>query len=236
MYKKTALLLLLCIVCVGCSDPIENNSRIAFELKVTDDTNQPIPDIDVNASVYRRTATIFIPIIPSFEGVLGVGSTDNQGGATIISLEPDQTIDQIGVLINSDEQLAGTPLNEDYGVVIYQLDSIVARTTVLPDVVLKRSATLEIEIIDSPTLEGDLEYTITYPTRVQQFQFPSGEESVSNTLTDSGIPGSSDVLTFETLQNTTALFTYLITINGMAETNTIEIPINQETVQYAFEF
>lgn len=236
MRKKISLLLLLCIAYASCSDPIENNSRIAFELKVTDDTNQPIPDIGVNASVYRRTATIFIPIIPSFEGVLGVGSTDSQGGATIISLEPDQTIDQIGILINSDEQLDGTPLNEDYGVVIYQLDSIVTRTTVLPDVVLKKSATLEIEIIDSPTLEGDLEYTVTYPTRVQQFQFPSGEESISNMLTDSGTPGSSDVLTFETLQNTTALFTYFITLNGITETNTIEIPINQETVQYAFEF
>ncbi|GGG21304.1 hypothetical protein GCM10011344_22610 [Dokdonia pacifica] len=221
---------------VSCSDPIQNNSRISFDFKVINESNQPISDIGVSASALRSGVSIFIPIIPSFEGVLGVGTTDNQGEANLISLSPDETISRIGVLINSEEQSAETPLNEDYGVVIYQLDSIITRNTVLPDVVLKRSATLEIEIIDTPTLEGTLSYAITYPARVQKFQIPSGEEAISETIEGSGILESSEILVLETLQNTTALFTYFITSNGVTESDTIEIPINQETVQYAFEF
>lgn len=237
MYKKISLLLILCIAFLSCSDPIENNSRIAFELKVIDDSNQPIADIAVNASVYRGSAGIaFFPVIPSFDGILGVGSTNNQGTLTLISLEPDQTIDQIGVLINSDEQFSGSSLNEDYGVVIYQLDSLLMKTTILPDVVLKRSASLEIEIIDVPTMDGTLDYTITYATRVQQFQIPNGEESVSGTIEGSGISNPGTPITLETLQNTIAIFSYELTTSGETETNTIEIPINQETVQYAFEF
>jgi hypothetical protein len=238
MYKKTSLLLILCIAFLSCSDPIENNSRIAFELRVIDDSNQPISDIAVNASVYRGAAGIvFFPIIPSFDGILGVGNTNNQGALTLISLEPDRTIDQIGILINSDEQFSGGSLNEDYGVVIYQLDSLLTRTTVLPDVVLKRSASLEITITDVPTIDGTLEYTITYATRLQQFQFPNGEESVSGTIEESGAtnpPGTP--ITLETLQNTVAIFSYELTTGGETETNTIEIPINQEIVQYALEF
>lgn len=239
MYKKlSSLLLVLCGILISCSDPIENNSRIAFELKVTDEANQPIPDIEVNASVFRRFASTIIIFFSesSFEGVVGVGTTDAQGALTLISLEPDQTADQIGVLINSDEQFVGNPVNEDYGVVIYQLDSISTKTIVLPETILKRSASLEIEIIDVPTIEGTLEYTITYPTRIQQFQFPSGEESISETVQGSGVPATG-TFTFDTLQNTIATFTYILTsATGMVETNTIEIPINQETVQYAFEF
>ncbi|MEP0263330.1 hypothetical protein [Dokdonia sp.] len=238
MYKKISLLLILCISFLSCSDPIENNSRIAFELKVIDDANQPISDIVVNASVHRGAAgIIFFPVIPSFDGILGVGSTNDQGTLTLISLEPDQTVDQIGVLINSDEQFSGNSLNEDYGVVIYQLDSLLTKTTILPDVVLKRSASLEIAITDVPTMDGTLEYTITYATRLQQFQFPNGEESVINTIEGSGALNSSGMpITLETLQNTTAIFSYELTTGGETETNTIEIPINQETVQYAFEF
>ena len=238
MYKTKMLLwFALCCLLISCSDPIENNSRIVFELKVIDDTNQPITDVEVSTSLFRRFATAIVFSVSSFEGILGVGATDAQGDVSLISLEPDQTADRIGVLINSNEQFAGDPINQDYGVVIYQLDSIVTKTTLLPDVILKRSAILEIEIIDSPDIESTLDYTITYPTRIQQFQFPSGEEAVSDSRTGSGIPGPMGILTFETLQNTTAMFAYTLTFStGAVETNTVEIPINQEIVQYALEF
>lgn len=231
------MLLLVCSILISCSDPIENNSRIAFELKVADEANQPISNIEVSASIFRRFATAIIFSVSSFEGILGIGATDTQGEVTLISLEPDQTADRIGVLINSNEQFSGNPINEDYGVVIYQLDSISTRTTVLPDVILKRSATLEIEIIDNPDIESTLTYTITYPTRIQQFQFPAGEEMVSDSRQGSGVPEPMGVLTFETLQNTTATFAYTLTSNtGVVENNTIEIPIHEEIVNYAFEF
>jgi len=168
---------------------------------------------------------------------IGVGNTDTQGDVSLISLEPDLFLNEIAVVINGDEQFGESSINQEYGVVIYLLDSIANRTTILPDTVLKRSATLEVEIIDVPDIEGTLDYTINYPTRIQQFRFPSGEEAVSEVVQGSGVPAPTGRLTFDTLQNTIATFTYTITSStGAIETNTIEIPMNQETVQYAFEF
>ena len=237
--RKLLILFVLCCSLLSC-EVIENNSRIAFELKVTDDSNQPIPDINTNVSIFRKTNFIpFVLYIQGFKGVSGVGSTNSQGNSTLISLTPDESIDEIGVLVNSDQQFAGTPSNEDYGVVIYQLESIEdkSRIIALPDKVLKRTATLEIEIIDSPSQEGDLAYTITYPTRIQRFQFPEGESETTETIQGTGVPSSSGVLRFNTLQNTIALFNYTITSDiGVVESDTIEIPINQETVAYEFEF
>jgi len=152
-----------------------------------------------------------------------VGSTDNQGEATLISLAPNQELNQIGVLINSNEQFEGTPINEEYGVVIYLLDSTVDvnELVILPETVLKRNATLEIEIIDSPDVEGSLEYAITFPTRIQQFQFPEGESFTSDSVDGVGIPSMSKTETFDTLQNSMAVFEYTIT---------------SSVVQYVFEF
>lgn len=230
---------MLCSVFLSCSE-IEDNSRIAFQLKVVDDANQPIPDIAINSYAFRETVSIpFIILFEGFEGILGVGNTDDQGEVTLVSLEPNRELNQVGVMINTNEQFEGTPINEEYGVVIYQLDSIVDvnELIILPNTILRRNAVLEIEIIDNPSLEGELAYTITYPTRVQQFQFPEGESFTNRTTGGAGIPDFSDVLTFETLQNTTAIFEYTITSNtGDVMSNTVEIPINQETVQYVFEF
>ena len=237
--KIIGTLLLVCCSFLSCNE-LENNSRIAFDIKVIDDANQPIPDIDLNSYAFRESVFIpFILLFEGFEGILGVGSTDDQGEATLISLAPNQELNQIGVLINSNEQSEGTPINEEYGIVIYLLDSTVDvdELVILPEIVLKRSATLEIEIIDAPDVEGNLEYAITFPTRIQQFQFPEGESFTSDTVNGVGIPSSSIIETFETLQNTIALFSYTITLDsGVVESNTIEIPINQDVVQYAFEF
>ena len=242
MYKKlTLILLVLFSILLSCSE-IENNSRIAFQLKVVDDANQPIPDIAVNSYAFRETAFIpFIIVLQGFEGILGVSNTDDQGEATLISLEPSQERTQVAVVINTNtsEQFEITPINEEYGVVIYQLDSIVDfnELVILPNTILRRNAVLEFEIIDNPNLDGELAYTITYPTRVQQFQFPEGESFTSNSTNGVGVSDFSGVLTIETLQNTTVIFEYTITSdNGDVMSNTIEIPINQETVQYVFEF
>ena len=236
--KLSFLLLVLCGTLISC-DPIENNSRIAFELKITDQESQPLSDIDVNASLSNTSTSVAFFIFPSFEGfeaLIGVGSTDTQGEVSLISLEPDLLLNEIAVVINGDEEFGESSVNQDYGIVVYHLDSIANRTTILPDTVLKRNATLEVEIIDVPDIEGSLDYTITYATRIQQFRFPSGEESISEIIEGSGVPATG-TFTFDTLQNTTATFTYFLTFStGVVETNTIEIPINQETVQYAFEF
>ncbi|WP_299675239.1 hypothetical protein [uncultured Dokdonia sp.] len=240
MYKKiTSLLFIFYFLIIGC-DPIENNSRIVFNLKVTDEENQPLPDIDINASLRDTSIGVSFFIFPSFEGfegVIGVGSTDTQGEISLISLDPDLFQNEIAVVINGDEQFGMSSVNQEYGIVTYLLDSIANKATLLPDTVLKRSATLEIEIIDVLDMEGSLAYTITYSPRIQQFRFPSGEELTSDTVEGFGEPLSSEELTFETLQNTIALFSYTITLDsGVVETNTIEIPINQDIVQYAFEF
>jgi hypothetical protein len=240
MYKKIPFILLALYFSLISCDPIENNSRIAFELKITDGDSQLLSGIDVNVSL-RDTSTgvpgFILPPFIGFEALIGVGSTDTQGEVSLISLEPDLFSNEIVVVINGDEQFGESSVNQEYGIVIYQLDSIVNRTTILPDTALKRSATLEVNIIDVPNIEGNLDYSVTYATRIQQFRFPSGEESISKTTEGFGVPQSPEGLTFETLQNTTALFSYTITLDsGAVESNTIEIPINQETVQYAFEF
>ena len=242
MYKKITLIFLIIFSCLLSCTELEDNSRIAFQLKVVDDANQPIPDIAVNSYAFRETAFIpFIIVFQGFEGVLGVGNTDDQGEATLISLEPSQERTQIAVVINTNtnEQFEITPINEEYGVVVYQLDSIVDfnELVILPNTILRRNAVLEIEIIDNPNLDGELAYTITYPTRVQQFQFPEGESFTSNTINGVGVSDFSEAFTLETLQSSTAMFEYTITSsNGTVVSDIIEIPINQETVQYVFEF
>ncbi len=240
MCKKIPFILLVLYVSLISCDSIENNSRIAFELKVTDEENQPLSDIDVNASLRDTSTGVAFFIFPSFEGfeaLIGVGSTDTQGEVSLISLNPELSLNEIAVVINGDEQFGESSVNQEYGIVIYQLDSIASRTTILPNTTLKRSATLEVEIVDVPEIEGSLDYSITYATRIQQFRFPSGEESISNTIQESGLPAPTGIITLETLQNTTAIFAYSLTLSsGAVESNTIEIPINQETAQYAFEF
>jgi len=239
MNRKLIFLLYLTLgFLAGCSDPIENNSRVAFELNVVNGDDQPLQDVEVSASFFNRTSVFFvIPILAGFEGIVGVGSTNDLGELSLISLEPQPIVEQIAVLVNSNERLGGNPINEDYGVVIYQLDSLTERTTVLPTTILRRRARLELEIIDNPLLDGTLDFTLTYATPTQQFQITSGEELTEETIRFNDQQDSIELLGRDTLQNTIATFSYTITsATGTIETSTIEIPINEETVEYVFEF
>lgn len=237
MNKITNTFFIVCFTLLSCGDPIEDNRRIAFEVKVADQNNQALSDIDVNVTLFRRGSSPIIFSFSSFEGIIGLGKTNDIGEARITSLKPNLGSDKINIIINGDDNFESTAINNDYGIVLYELEVVNDFETFLPDVTLRRNATLDFRINNSLLSQDTLSYTLEYSNRIQRFQFPEGEE-ITTTITDDILfPDSENVsIDINTLESTSAIFSYQLRNNGVITTDTIEIPINQNTVNYVFEF
>ncbi len=236
MNKITNTFIIICFTFLSCGDPIEDNRRIAFEVKVADENNQPLSDIDVNVAIFRRGASAIIFSVSSFEGIIGLGKTNTIGEARITSLRPSLNNDKINVIINGDNDFESTSINNDYGIVLYELERANDFEIFLPDVTLRKNATLNFSIDHTSSLDT-LSYSLEYSTRIQKFQFPEGEEMTTTVIEDIVFPDSENAsILLNTLESTSAIFSYQLRNNGVIASDTIEIPVNQNTVNYVFEF
>lgn len=239
---QTFCVLLLVVYASSCGNPIEPNRRIAFEVTVEDSSGNGLSGIDTNIGMY---STPFLFLRERFLGLTGVGATDDQGNARIISLKPQRTgTDVVALLINADDP-NNDVVNPDYGSVILRVDTVENNQLSFPSITLRRIAELTITAVNTSATTDELVIRVDVENRDQLFSFPDDMDedlTSSNVLSitrsidaTQGIEGFSSTL--RTLQNTTGIFTYFFR-NENSETApiTIEIPINESITTYVFEY
>lgn len=234
------------VLLASCGTSLEDNKRNIYNVEVRDVNDTALENIEINVAIFRGMTNVGTEFpLRSFLGFVGADVTDNQGQASVLSLSlgPDNTRSLPYVVINGDEQVSGffmdntTFLNPEYGSIAYEVRRTEGNEVFLPAVTLKRRATLQLEINKADVTNDTLIYTLDYEKDVQLFQLGTEQQDVLEQI-QGNVQTAGEVVQTQvrTLQNTLAMFTYILRNNGDSTPISIEIPITQENQVYEFSF
>ncbi|AXT20534.1 hypothetical protein D7030_05260 [Flavobacteriaceae bacterium AU392] len=244
---KPIIFFIVCILLFTCED-VENNRRLGFDINVVDINNVAIPNVNVVVFANGREIGVFdvlfvLPLfLPNFNGVLGFGNTDTDGELRLISLAPDRNNGSLAIIINgvTDDNTFVNSVNENFGAVIFEIDDDPESNTIdLPDVILRRVALLNFDINNTSGSQNILRFSLETDRRNQIFNLIDGSDNVSNIIQKNLFPEDLSLsMVNETLQNTIATFSYTLSddSDNLIDSGVIQIPINQDVVNYVFEY
>lgn len=222
---------------MGCGDPIEDNRRIALEVSVVDSLGMALQNIAINVAIEYSDGIVPFAPAPSLENIIGVGETNNQGKARIISLKPADYVDDIAVLVNTEDRFGNENANNVYNAVAILFDSIPDDEMFLPEIVLKNRSVLDFKAVNITGSEDTLRFRLEYKRGFRTFTILGEETTRPGTYTDQLTPRNPErQLDIETLEGTTATLFFERINNGIIDAQTVFISINEERTSYALEY
>ncbi len=236
--KKYIVFIILLIL--SCED-IEDNSRIGFDVKVTDQNSIPLANIDVILFAQDNSTSLLPITTNNLEGVLGFGETDANGFLRLIALKPTSNND-VTIIVNpvAEDGIFENSTNEEFTTVALEINEELESNTInLPDVLLSKIANLNLTINNSSNSENRIRFSLEVCARSQRLSLINGTSVTSNFVNNQLF--SQDLPFFNTLEtclNSVATFSYtLLDMDDVVvASDSIEIPINQNSVDYVFEF
>ncbi len=223
-------------ICLSCADDVENNNRIAVQVRVIDENQQPLANIDVlvggsDNEDFLPQNRFFYPTSGSFfNEVLGYNTTDVTGEVRVISLRPKPR-NTLGVTINPEDA------QNDLSTVVVGFDTIPDADINIADIQLVPTANVLVQFDRDAAQMDTLSYIIEYQPKIRLLDYPDVSTinlaRIRDQLTASSIDTSINI---ETLVNTTAVLSYRLYNQENEIRGSVEIPITQSNETYEFSY